>query len=57
LLKDGQAEKAEEFLQTMLHDGLGTVDLISENLHRPDMLTNSAVVSARAFDKELKRSN
>jgi hypothetical protein len=57
LLKEGQAEKAEHFLQTTLHSALQTVDLLSENLHRPDMLTNADVVSATAFDKELGNSN
>jgi hypothetical protein len=51
LLKDGQTERAAQYLQMQLHGALTGVDLTSTTLHRPDMLTNSAVVSARAFDK------
>lgn len=51
LLKDGQTEKAAAHLQTFLHSSLQIVDTLSTTLHRPDMLTNSAVVNARSFDK------
>jgi hypothetical protein len=50
-LKDGQAEKATQYLQTEMHGALSGVDLMSTTLHRPDVLTNSDVVSARALDR------
>jgi hypothetical protein len=50
LLREGQTERATQLLQAQLHNALGGVDLMSETLHRPDMLTNSIVVRARAFD-------
>jgi len=51
LLKDGQTEKATQHLQMELHSALTGVEIVSDTLHRPDMLTNSIVVNARAFDK------
>jgi hypothetical protein len=51
MLKEGQTEKATKHLQVELRSALENVDLMSTTLHRPDMLTNSVVVRARAFDK------
>jgi hypothetical protein len=52
LLKDRKTEEAEQFLQVMTHSALQSVDLLSVTLQRPDMLTNSDVVSARLLDKD-----
>jgi hypothetical protein len=50
LLREGQTERATHLLQGQLHNALGDVDLMSQTLRRPDMLTNSIVVRARAMD-------
>jgi hypothetical protein len=49
LLRDGQTERATHLLQSQLQNGLDGVDLISQTLYRPDKLTNSVVIHARAF--------
>ncbi len=51
LLKDGQTDRAARHLEMELQGALQDVDLLSTTLHRKDMLTNSIVVRARAFDK------
>jgi hypothetical protein len=50
LIKDGQTDQAIKHLQTELHLDLQVVDTIADYRHRPDMLTNSIVVNARALD-------
>jgi len=50
LLKAGQTDKLASHLQTALHGSMQDIDLMAATLHRPDMLTYSLVVKARAFD-------
>jgi hypothetical protein len=51
LIDTGQTNRVTNDLQDFLHNALQNVDLLSDTLHRPDMLTNSAVVSARSYEK------
>jgi len=51
LLKDGQTARATTNLQIELHSALQSADLVSSTLHRPDMLTNSMVLRAKAMDQ------
>jgi hypothetical protein len=51
LVDDGQTNRAVGDIQVFLHFALDDVDLLSTTLHRPDMLTNSDVVSARSYEK------
>jgi hypothetical protein len=57
LIKDGQTDRASDYLRFQLRVALQCVDAISIGLHRPDMKTNSVVVHARAFDRGLNNSN
>jgi hypothetical protein len=50
LLNEGKTETAKNLLQSQLHNALDIVDSASQTFHRPDMLTNSIVVRARAMD-------
>jgi hypothetical protein len=47
LLKEGQTEKATHQMQAELKNALDGVDIISQALHRSDMLTNSLVLRAK----------
>ena len=49
LLKDGQTDKATRLLEVELDSAINGLELVSATLNRPDILTNSSVVSAKAL--------
>jgi hypothetical protein len=49
LLKDGKTKEATEILEVELDSSMHNLELMSDTLHRPDILTNSFVVKAKAL--------
>ena len=49
LLKDGKSKEATDILEVELDSAMQNIELMSQTLNRPDMLTNSAVVGAKAL--------
>jgi hypothetical protein len=54
-IEDGQTDSARYHLRSNLVIELQVLDTLSAFMHRPDLLTNSVVVNARAFEKGLIR--
>jgi len=49
LLKDGKSREATDILKIELDSSMRNLELISDTLHRPDILTNSFVAGAQAL--------
>ena len=49
LLKDGRSKDATDILEVELDSSMRNLELMSDTLHRPDILTNSFVVGAKAL--------
>jgi hypothetical protein len=49
LLKDGKSKEATDILEVELDSSMRNLELMSATLHRPDILTNSFVVNAKAL--------
>ncbi|MGO9246408.1 MAG: hypothetical protein ACLP0A_12355 [Verrucomicrobiia bacterium] len=56
-IEDGQIDSAKYHLRSNLLIELQILDTLSGYWHRPELLTNSVVVDARAFEKGLENSN
>ncbi len=49
LLKAGQTREATQVLEVQLGSALRSLELLSETLNRPGLLTNAAVLGAKAL--------
>ena len=49
LLKAGKSEEATQVLEVELDSSIHNLELMSDTLHRPDILTNSFVAGAKAL--------
>jgi hypothetical protein len=49
LLKNGQTDEATKILEVELDGAMQNVELMSQTLNRPDMLTNSSVIGAKTL--------